>query len=70
MEKKYVFIKSYTTQYGTIPENTDAFIFRGQVYINGGLCSPAYASIIRNLISDDDLHKEYLKDVSIQKNEF
>lgn len=70
MEKKYIFIKPYTTEQGTIPEGSDIIFFRGRVFINGGMCHPAYESILRNIVEDDALHKEYLKDFKIEKNEF
>lgn len=70
MDKKYVFIKPYVTSQGTIPQGSDIVLFRGLVYINGGICMGAYASTLRNIVEDETLHKEYLKDVIIHKNEF
>ena len=70
MEKKYIFIKPYVTSQGTIPQNTEMTIFRNILYVNGGPCMGAYASMLKNIIEDEDLHKEYLKDQIIHKNEF
>lgn len=70
MNKKYIFIKPYVTSQGTIPQGSEISFFRGFVYINGGICMGTYANILRNIVEDENLHKEYLKDQIIEKNEF
>jgi hypothetical protein len=70
MDKEFVFIKDYTCSHGTIPQGTSLVRFRGFLYMNGGICMPAYTSILNHIIDDDKLHKEYLKDVPLQKNTF
>ena len=66
MNEKYVLIKPYTCQYGTIPSGSEIIYFRGQVYVNGGPIPNSYNDIFLNLIQDDD----YVKKVTIHKNEF
>ena len=70
MDKKYILKKEYTTQWGTLPIGSEITLFRGFVYFNGGMVAPAYADILRKLIDDEKLQKEYLEVQYIQKNEF
>ena len=66
MNEKYVLIKPFTCQYGTIPEGSEIICFRGQVYVNGGPIPNSYNQIFLDLIGDD----EYVRKVKINKNEF
>ena len=62
-QKKYTLIKPYTVdELGTLPEGSDIILFRGLVYFNGGLCSNYHAQILTNLINDDNLRNEFLKE--------
>lgn len=70
MDKKYIFIKPYVTSEGTIPQNSEITIFRNAVYFNGGMTMPSYARLLKKIVDDEQLHKEYLRDVKIEKNEF
>lgn len=66
MNEKYVLIKPYECQYGTIPSGSEIIYFRGQVWVNGGPIPPSYNSIFLDLINND----EYVRKVKIQKNTF
>lgn len=68
MNKKYVFIKPFKTNEGVIPEGSEIIIFRGNVYMNGGLLHPAYNNMIMNIINNPKLRKEYLREVEIIAN--
>jgi len=70
MEKKYIFKKPYVTEWGTLPVGSDIVLFRGFVYFNGGMVTPAYADILRNIVTDPKLKAEYLDEQVIEKNEF
>ena len=70
MEKKYILKKPYTTVWGTLPVGSEITLFRGFVYFNGGMVDPSYADMLRELINDDKLCKEYLEVHKIEKNEF
>ena len=67
-QKKYVFIKDYVTSDGVIKEGSDLILFRGALYLNGGMILPAYSSKLINLIENHNLFKEYLKEVEIIHN--
>ena len=66
MNEKYVLIKPYECNYGTLPEGSDIIYFRGQFYLNGGPISSSWNSLFKQIIEND----EYVKKVEIQKNEF
>ena len=66
MNEKYVLIKPYECQYGTIPSGSEIICFRGQVWVNGGPIPPSFNSIFLDLINND----EYVRKVKIQKNMF
>lgn len=68
MNKKYVFIKQFKTNEGVIPEGSEIIIFRGNVYMNGGMLHPAYNNMIMNIINNPKLRKEYLIEMDIIHN--
>lgn len=66
MNEKYVLIKPYECNYGTLPEGTEIIIFRGQVYVNGGPIPTSYNYIFADLIKNS----EYVRKYKIEKNTF
>lgn len=67
-QKRYVFLKDYKTQEGTIKQGSEVTLFRGFVYLDGGMLMPSYKSLIMNIINNDKLRDEYLKEVQIIAN--
>lgn len=66
--KKFILIKDYRTKEGTISKGNEITLFREMVFLNGGLIMPSYQAEILSLISDENLRKEYLKEVKIVQN--
>lgn len=66
MDKKYVLIKPFECQYGTLPEGSEIIWFRGQFYVNGGPVPPSFNDILLKVIKD----KNYVREMKITKNEF
>ena len=66
MNEKYVLIKPYECNYGTIPQGSDIIYFRGQFYLNGGPIPTVWNSLFNKIIEND----EYVKKVKIHRNEF
>jgi hypothetical protein len=66
MNEKYVLIKPYECQYGTLPVGTEIVYFRGQMWVNGGPIPPSYNRMFLDLIDDSN----YVRKTKIQKNEF
>lgn len=67
-QKKYVFIKDYVTQEGVIRQGSDLVLFRGFMYLNGGMLLPAYTKSLSILLDNPNLFREYLKEVEIIHN--
>ena len=59
MNEKYVLIKPYECNYGTLPEGSDIRFFRGQYYLNGGPIPSVWNSLFKKICED----KEYTKKV-------
>ena len=67
--ERYRFIKSYTSQAGTIPEGSDITIMdNGTVYFNGGLVHMSYQNKMREMILNEKFREEYLKKEVIPVN--
>ena len=66
MDKKYVLVKPFECQYGTLPEGSEIIWFRGQFYVNGGPVPPSFNDILAKVIKD----KTYVREMKIIKNEF
>ena len=67
-QKKYVFVKDYVTQEGVIRQGSDLVLFRGLMYLNGGMLLPAYTKSLSILLDNPNLFREYLKEVEIIHN--
>ena len=68
MEEKYVLVKNYDCKYGTLKEGSEIIIFRGFVYFDGGLVTPAYENMLMDLIGNPEWVKEYTKKERILHN--
>ena len=68
MRRKYIFVKAYKTNEGVIPAGTEIIIFRGNVYMDGGLVHPAYQRMLIDLLSDEKLRHEYFIEREIIEN--
>ena len=67
-QKKYVFKKAYQTKSGTIPEGTEIILFRGLVYINGGMADNYSSGLIMHIVSNEKKREEYLTRMKIINN--
>jgi hypothetical protein len=66
MNEKYVLIKPYDCNYGTLPEGSEIIFFRGQFYLNGGPIPQVWNTLFKKIISDET----YVRKVRIPKNMF
>jgi hypothetical protein len=67
-QKKYIFKESYKTNEGTIPAGSEIILFRGFVYMNGGMIHLAYQKMIKNIINNTELKEKYLKEIPVIHN--
>jgi len=66
MDEKYVLIKPYNCNYGTLPEGSEIIYFRGQFYLNGGPIPQVWNTLFNKIITDNS----YVRKVKIPKNMF
>lgn len=66
---KYVFRKSYETEHGTVPEGTEIILFRGLIYINGGMADDYSQGLITSIINNKKKCNEYLVRMQIIGNQ-
>lgn len=52
MKEKYILIKPFTCQYGTLPINTEIIYFNNQFFVNGGPIPNGYNDLFFDLIAD------------------
>ena len=67
-QKKYVFKKAYRIEAGTIPEGTEIILFRGFVYINGGMADNYSSGLIMSIVNDKRKSDEYLQPMRLINN--
>ena len=67
-QRKFILIKPYKCDYGTLKEGDEIIMFRNVMYYNGGMVMGGYQSLLRNLVMNDNLRNEYLKEVRIIQN--
>lgn len=67
-QKKYVFKKAYVMNAGTIPEGTEIILFRGFVYINGGMADNYSQGLIMSIVNDKKKREEYLVQMKLIGN--
>lgn len=66
MDEKYVLIKPFVCNYGTLPTGTEIIYFRSQFYVNGGPIPSSYNYIFSDLVNNS----EYVRKYKIEKNTF
>lgn len=68
MRKKYIFKKDYATDEGIIRQGSELVLFRGLIYLNGGIILPAYQKFLLKILETPQLRKEYLLEEEIIEN--
>lgn len=67
-QKRFVFVKPFRNHCGEIVEGAELTLFRGFYYINGGMILPAYVKYIEEILNNENLKREYLKEIPIIYN--
>lgn len=67
--KRYIFIKEYVKSPSEkIPEGSEITYQNGRVFFNGGMQSPFYTKFFTDLIEQEKVKKEYLREIAIPYN--
>lgn len=66
--KKFIFVRPFTCDMGTIPVNSELIILKQAIYFNGGIIQPQFYELFHALIDDEMVDPYYLKEVPIPYN--
>jgi hypothetical protein len=66
--KRYRLTKDYTCPDGTLLAGSDIDVFGDKIMFNGGMIQPQYYQTLKELITVDELRKEYIREVPIPYN--
>lgn len=66
--RRFRLIQEYTCPDGTLPAGSEIDILGDRMFFNGGMVQPQYYDVLAELISDDKLNKQYLREVPIPYN--
>lgn len=67
-QKRYVLLQDIEGREGIIPMGSEVTLFRGFVYLNGGMVMPSYAKMFTDILNDDTLREQYFMEVPITYN--
>lgn len=67
-QKRYVLLQDIEGREGIIPMGSEVTLFRGFVYLNGGMVMPSYAKMFTDILNDDTLKEQYFMEVPITYN--
>lgn len=66
--RRFLFVKDYKEKNLNIKEGTELRLFRGLVYLNGGMIVPAYQKLLMTLVQEEDKEPNYLLELDIIKD--
>lgn len=66
--RRFLFVKDYKENNLNIKEGTELRLFRGLVYLNGGMIVPAYQKLLMTLVQEEDKEPNYLLELDIIKD--
>lgn len=66
--RRFLFVKDYKENNLNIKEGTELRLFRGLVYLNGGMIVPAYQKLLITLVQEEDKEPNYLLELDIIKD--
>jgi hypothetical protein len=65
---RFRLIQDYTCECGTLMVGSDIDVLGDRIMFNGGMIEPQYYGILRNLITDPELSKKYVREVPVPYN--
>ena len=68
--KKFIFIRPFTFEGQTLPQNTEVTVVNDKIYVNGGQIPPSYYSLFEELIEEylSGKNKDLLREIVIPYN--
>lgn len=68
MQKRFIFVKDYKCEYGTLKKDSTIEINKGFLYFNGGLIEPWWSDYLEKFVKDEMEHPNYLREIPIIYN--
>jgi hypothetical protein len=67
-QKRYVLLQDIEGREGVIPMGSEVTLFRGFIYLNGGMVMPSYAKMFTDILNDDNKKEQYFMEIPITYN--
>lgn len=67
-QKRYLLLQDIVGREGVVPKGSEVTLFRGFIYLNGGMVMPSYAAIFTELLEDEKKKEIYFKEIPITFN--
>ena len=67
-QKRFMLIQDIEGREGIIPMGSEVTLFRGFVYLNGGMVMPSYSKMFTDILNDEEKKKQYFIEVPITYN--
>ena len=66
--RRFKLIQDYVCQDGTLVAGSDIDVLGDRIMFNGGMIQPQYYGILRELITNPELSKKYVREVPVPYN--
>lgn len=66
--RRFKLIQDYTCSDGTLMAGSDIDVLGDRIMFNGGMIQPQYYDVLRELITNPELSKKYVREVPVPYN--
>lgn len=68
--KKFIFIRPFTFEGQTLPQNTEITVVNDKIYVNGGQIPPSYYSLFEEIVENylNGVDKTLIQEIVIPYN--
>lgn len=66
--RRFKLIQDYTCSDGTLVAGSDIDVLGDRIMFNGGMIQPQYYDVLRELITNPELSKKYVREVPVPYN--
>ena len=66
--RRFKLIQDYTCSDGTLVAGSDIDVLGDRIMFNGGMIQPQYYNVLKELITNPELSKKYVREVPVPYN--
>lgn len=66
--RRFKLIQDYTCSDGTLVAGSDIDVLGDRIMFNGGMIQPQYYNVLKELITNPELSKKYIREVPVPYN--